>query len=188
MKQKLLELLGSGISQEAAANAVGCTPAYISQLMADEEFRASVVTRRVAALQAATERDGEYDSLEDELLAKLKKSLPLIIKPGEVLRAIQVINAAKRRGVAAADHAPQGGVNLVRLNLPKQLTIQFTMNATKEVVQVEGRELITMPSKQLLNIATIDNVVPTEQLQPQHLQLQPKLESSRVPAITLDDL
>jgi len=172
MKAKLLELLGTGISQEAAANTVGCTPGYISQLMAEEEFRAAVINKRIAALTEQTARDKEYNSLEDALLVKLRKSLPLMVKPMEIVRAIQVVNNATRRGAGSEQVAPTAGASLVHLHLPKALAVQFTMNTNKEVVQVEGQVLVTLPSKSLHEMVSKEAALEAA-LEQQDLKLLP---------------
>jgi hypothetical protein len=37
--EKIKELLGSGLSNDVVASAVGCDPSYVSQLMSNETFR-----------------------------------------------------------------------------------------------------------------------------------------------------
>jgi hypothetical protein len=70
-------------------------------------------------------------------------------KPSDVLRAFQVLNAAKRRGVPATE-AVSNRQAVVNLTLPVQLVQNFITNSRGEVVEVEGQTLVTMPSSQLL--------------------------------------
>lgn len=146
---RILELLGSGLSAEVVASAVGVTPAYVSQLLSEQNFAEEVTKRRFANLQAATKRDATYDELEDALIAKMQDLLPMMFKPQEVLRAIAVINGAKRRGAGAPEHT-QINNTVVNLTLPAPILQQFITNANNQVIEVGNQTLVTMPSHQLL--------------------------------------
>lgn len=149
-EDRALALLGSGVMPEAVAAALGVNPSRISQLLSDERFAAQVAELRFNNLQKHNERDSTYDSLEDKLLMKLEKSLPLMLRPGEILKAIQVVNGAKRRGQSSPDqvHAQQTIVNVV---LPTQVIQKFTTNLDNQVIKAGEQDLLTMPSGNLLN-------------------------------------
>lgn len=149
MKDRALELLGAGVSQEAVASALGVTAGYISQLMADGEFAKQVAEKRFEQLHQHTKRDNKYDAIEDRLLERMEQSLPLMIKPNEILRAIQVVNAAKRRG-SQAQELPVGQHAQVVLNMPIKLVQKFATNILNQVIAVEGKDLITIPPQELL--------------------------------------
>lgn len=149
MKDRALELLGAGVSQEAVASALGVTASYVSQLMADKDFALKVAEMRFEQLHQHTVRDNKYDTIEDKLLIRMEQALPLMIKPNEILRAIQVVNAAKRRG-SQAQELPVGQHAQVVLNMPIKLVQKFTTNILNQVIAVEGRDLITIPPQELL--------------------------------------
>lgn len=149
MRDRALELLGAGVSQEATASALGVTASYISQLMAEEEFAKQVAEMRFTQLHAHTKRDNKYDGIEDKLLDRMEQSLPLMIKPNEILRALQVVNAAKRRG-SQAQELPVGQHAQVVLNMPVKLVQKFVTNIQNQVIAVEGKDLITIPPQELL--------------------------------------
>lgn len=149
MRERAMELLGAGVSQEAVAAALGCTASYISQLMADGEFAKAVATLRFQQLQLHTARDGKYDTLEDKLLERMENVLPLMLKPNDILRGIQVVNAAKRRG-SAAQELPVGQHAQVVLQMPVKLVQQFITNVQNQVIAVAGQELVTASPQQLL--------------------------------------
>ena len=165
---RILELLGTGLSPEIVASAAGVTPSYISQLLSEPSFSAQVTQLRFNNLQSATNRDRKYDDIEDALIAKMQDLLPMMYKPLEVLRAITVINGAKRRGASAPEtiHMNNTVVNLV---IPTQILQKFTVNSANQVVEVfsssngdsdidkskniketTGQTLVTMPSSTLL--------------------------------------
>ena len=148
--KQIKELLGVGLSAEIVADAVGCTPAYISQLMADSEFANDVAIARSAALQANTTRDRKLDGLEDRLIETLEATLDLVYKPKEVLAALATVNRLQRRGVPASAHSATPKTAIVQLSIPTHLTQNFVLSANKEVIEVEGQTMVTMPAHQLL--------------------------------------
>lgn len=161
--EKIKELLGNGLSNEVVATAVGVHPSYISQLMADEQFSAEVVSKRTQTLTAATIRDRSWDGLEDSLLNKLAEKVEqdLIYKPMDLLRALAVVNNAKRRGTSAQESLVVHQ-NIVTLNLPTVVVNSYKKNSNGEVVEVttpEGKAqtLVTMPAAALMQKLGTEN-------------------------------
>lgn len=146
---KALALLGSGISAEAVASAVGVTPSTISQMLADESFAAQVTELRFAAVSSHNKRDTDYDELEDDLLARLKKNIAFLIKPRDILGAIKVINGATRRGQSATNNIVNQQ-NIVQITMPKVITQTFVTNVNNQVVSTGEKSLLTMQSGDLL--------------------------------------
>ena len=149
IEDRALQLLGSGIAAEATANALGVTPARISQLLSEQHFSDRVATLRYENLQKHNTRDSAYDSLEDTLLDKLEASIPFMLKPGEILKALQVANSAKRRGQSAPDQTINQQ-NIVNLVLPEIIAQRFTVNIDNQVTRAGDQELHTMPASSLL--------------------------------------
>lgn len=156
VETRALELLGSGIQPESVAAALGVTPSYISQLLSDDEFSQQVTTLRYNALQKHNDRDNSYDSIEDKLLEKLDKSIPMMYKPAEILSAIKVVNAAKRRGQSAPQQITNQQ-NIVNLVLPTAITQNFVTNINNQVIKAGDQELLTIPSSALLAKAEKEN-------------------------------
>lgn len=161
VEERALTLLGSGIAPEAVASALGVTPSRISQLLSNEEFSGKVATLRYENLQEHNLRDGKYDSLEDDLINKLKNSLPLMIKPDTILKAISTINGAKRRGQSSPEQAANHQ-NIVTLVLPTVIAQQFVTNINNQVTKAGNQELVTIDSSKLLSNAEASR---TERLQ-----------------------
>jgi len=149
-EDRALSLLGSGVPAVSVAAALGVTEARISQLLASPIFADKVATLRYENLQEHTKRDSSYDALEDKLLKKLEKSLPFMIKPGEILGAIKVINGATRRGSKAAGDAGVSSQNIVNIILPAVITQKFKTNTKNQVIKAGEQELLTLPASQLL--------------------------------------
>ena len=148
MKDKIKALLGQGHSPELVATIIGCDPSYISQLLENETFRNEVSELRVQSLQAATERDKKWDSLEEKLLNKLHDAVDFVIKPREILAILSVANAAKRRGTTATESITINN-QVVNLLMPTKLTTIFTVNQNNQVIGVGDKSMLTMPSKNI---------------------------------------
>lgn len=150
-KEQIKGLLGTGLSNEVVATAVGCDPSYITQLMSDETFSGEVISLRAAALTANSKRDRKADGIEDKLLLRLEEAVDnnLIYKPNDILRATAIVNNMKRRGVPANESLNLNN-RIVNLTIPVRIQQQFITNANGEVVEVAGKTLVTMNSQTLL--------------------------------------
>lgn len=163
-ESRALQLLGQGIGPEQCASAVGLSVSRISQLLSDPEFSEQVAELRFQNLQKHNERDSHYDSLEDKLLKKLENCLAFMHKPMEVLRAIQIINQAKRRGASAPDHITQQQT-VVSLTMPVTVINQFKLDGNRQVLEAGQQTLITAQSSHLQdmikNRKEAQNVLPS---------------------------
>lgn len=148
-EERALNLLGQGISPEQTAAAVGLSASRISQLLSQADFAAAVSELRFSNLSAATDRDARYDSLEDDLLERMKDCLPLMVRPHEILKAIQVINSAKRRGAGPGNSVTENQT-IINLILPTNILTQFQMNPQNQVIQAGDQPLLTIQSGSLL--------------------------------------
>lgn len=150
---KALELLGQGVSQEQTALALGVSASAISQLMAQDEFAQKVQELRFNNLQSRNIRDATLDKLEDAALKKLDDLLPMVMKPMEATRILQVVNAAKRRGASAPEHITNTR-EIVNLTLPVSIVNQFQISTTSDnrVLSAGNQELVTIQSHRLGNL------------------------------------
>lgn len=155
-EERALTLLGQGnISLESVAAACGVSVSRISQLMSDEEFSAKVAELRFNSLQKYNEQDASYDDIEKQATEQLKRSLPLVMRPMELVKVIQVINAAKRRGTSAPE-AILEKQQVVNISLPSVIINNYTnlqpvTNVHNQVVRVGDQDLTTLQSSTLLS-------------------------------------
>lgn len=149
-EERALKLLGSGLKPETVASALGVSLSRISQLLSAEEFALKVAQLRYESLQKHNETDEDYDTLEKTLINRLKDVLPLMTRPMEILKAIQVVNAAKRRGVSSPEQI-ESPSKLVELTIPIQIINKFMVDSDNRVIEVEGQKLVTIQSGALLN-------------------------------------
>lgn len=142
-KDRGLKLLGSGLGPVDVATALGCDPSFISQWLMDDAFRANVLALRMESLHLQTKRDREIDSIEDELIEKLKENIKYMVKTNDIIRAFAILNNAKRRGAASGGdlHLHQ---NVLSITLPEAAREKLLpkTNAHGEVVQV-GEQITT---------------------------------------------
>ena len=145
IEERALSLLGSGIAPVTVAASLGITPSRISQLLSDENFAARVAELRYNHLAKHNERDDRYDKVESDLIERLEDCLPLMHSPLELLRAIQVINGAKRRGASTPEAIVEKQA-IVQLVVPIQILNKFQTNTQGQVVTVGEQDLLTIQS------------------------------------------
>lgn len=148
-EERAKKLLGAGLSNSEVASTVGCDASYITQLMANDEFRAAVTELRVKSLTAATERDDKINDLETVAIEKLETMIEWVTKPRDMLTVFNVLNAAKRRGTAPKDNVIINN-QIVNLTLPAEALSRLVTNARNEVVEIDDIPMITMQPSRLL--------------------------------------
>lgn len=149
-ESRALALLSQGVPSSAVAATLGVTESRISQLLSQEEFATELAQRKFETLQKHNERDQALDTLEDSLIKKLESNLPLMVRPMEIVRSLQVVNNAKRRGVSAPAAIPQQQT-FIALTLPIQVVNQFKANAQNQVIEAGDQSLLTMQSGTLFD-------------------------------------
>lgn len=143
-QERILDLLAAGVSQVQTAAALGVEESYVSQLMANEEFRSAVSLKRADKAVDQIEHDGKIDDIEEKAWERVQKLLPMETNLMRVLKVAQVANAAKRKTETSI--IPQQPSTIVNIALPQQALVHFKLSSDKQVVEVEGRSLATMPS------------------------------------------
>lgn len=153
VEERALHLLGQGIPAVTVAAACGVSESRISQLLSDENFIAKVSELRFNNLEKHNVTDNAYDDLETTLLERLKDCIPLMgMDPMKLLKAIQVINGAKRRGVSAPEHVT-AQQTVVQLVMPNVIMQKFTTNINNQVIQAGDQTLQTIQSSALTSLA-----------------------------------
>ena len=152
-----IKLLGQGLEVSTVARTLGCDDSYISQLLADDEFKKQVTVMKMDLLQAATNRDRRLDDIEDKIITKVEKDLeanPFAFKStSDAIRHLSIVNGLKRRG-AGADLGVlqnQTGVTVVKLTLNKTVVNKFEaqVDINNQVIKVGDQDMITVSSSTL---------------------------------------
>ena len=172
IKERAFRLLTSGATPQQVAYAVGCTPAYISQLLADEEFSLSVALARSKYMQDKLERDqrmdDKKDNIEDQLLTKLEQLVPYMNKPQDIIQALRVANQLKRSPQAPL--AQQEVSQTVRLSLPAHLLqktkVQIQISPQNEILSADDQTFLSPHIRELQAQATYANDSKPSQAKP----------------------
>ena len=147
MQEKIIELLGRGIPATQVAAAVGCDVSYVSQLLADESVTSQVMSLRATHFSRFAEQDSSLDAAEAAALTKVANLIQYIQRPGEAINAYKVLNAAKRRTSGPLQEAAPA--QTLVLDLPEASRVRFTVSADRQVIEIEGHSLTTMPARTL---------------------------------------
>lgn len=154
-RARLFALLSTGIPPGAAARAVGVTPSYISQLLAeDESFAEAVATARMATLEEDVQHDNSVKTVEAKALKLISDRLGQVKSAADAARIFQILNNSKRRTEEAAvdklDNAPSISVTL---NIPAAAAPLVTArNAQGEIIEIGGRSLAPASASKIADI------------------------------------
>jgi transcriptional regulator with XRE-family HTH domain len=146
-KEHAIQLLAQGIPTSQVAAAVGVSDSYISQLKSDEEVQRQIAERQAAHSIADSAFDETLERAESLALEKIEKNLPFA-NMGQALAAFRVLNSARRRKdeVLQRDTAVSVTVNLT---LPASSLPRYTTNQANEIIEVEGKTMLSASAKTL---------------------------------------
>lgn len=160
LAEQISSYLSRGLSQEATAMACGCSPSYISSLLADPAFAKPIQDALTARSSVILENDDLIDSLKNKLLHRLESSVKTMHKTNDILRSISVLGSLKKETTRPPVDTPfvqnNTQVNTYVINLPAHLVtsaekrnaIQYDSNNL--AVEVDGQTLVPMQSSSLL--------------------------------------
>lgn len=146
-KEHAILLLSQGISTAQVAAACGVSEAYISQLRADPEVREQIHEKRAADTLEDIKFDSSLEAAENMALEKIQRGLPFA-NMGQAIAAFRILNAAKKRTGGTEQADTNVGVT-VNLTLPVAVTTKYVMNNKNEIVEVEGKTMISATAKTL---------------------------------------
>lgn len=152
MKDKILKYLAAGLKPAQVATLVGCAPGYISQLLAEDDFKARLAA--AIADSPATEYDNmgtRYQGLEADLINAMRDAMPQSELPA-ITRALEVVAGIQDKRYQRANPVAQQAainVNVVQLSLPahaipKAQSIQLSEQS--EIVAIDGVPLAPLSS------------------------------------------
>ena len=149
-KDQILELLAAGVSQVAVAEAAGVTESYVSQLLGEEDFAAALASKRAEVSAADIAFDKKLESAEETALDNIEKKLHFG-NLQQSLQAFKILNGAKRRKDSHGPQQQTAGL-VVNLILPQVAIPQYVVNAQNEIVEVEGKTMVSATPKGLNEI------------------------------------
>lgn len=151
--QKLLGFLSSGVPPAAAASAAGVDPSYVSQLLDNESFRLALYEKSAERLEQDVKHDSRIESVEAKALAAIEQKLPFIRSAMEAAKIFQILNNSKKRAMTK-NAAPESGLGSVTIVLPRAIatSLDLRVNTQQQVIEVAGRTMAPLPSKNLPEI------------------------------------
>lgn len=162
MKDRIKKLLATGMKPVDIASVVGCSPSYISQLLADEDFKKEVAALMVSSQEEKDEDqhlDTRYQNLEHKLVTSLEQDLPNADFK-EKLRALEVV--AKRQNERRIQKAPtiasptHQSIHITNIGLPAHALMAprpvVELNQKNEIISIDGQPLAPMSSTGVKNI------------------------------------
>lgn len=149
VEDRIVELLGAGLAQSVVAESVGVDASYVSQLVAREDIAARVATLRAQKAAEFVEHDTNIHTLEKLALERIGKMLPLTSDVMKLTKVFQVLNGARRsmdHGIAQQQATP---ATVVNITLPPAAQLHFKLTPDRQVIEIEGRSMVPMPSHQV---------------------------------------
>jgi transcriptional regulator with XRE-family HTH domain len=151
-----LRMLAQGISPVQVAATLGVDPSYISQLMADEDFRSALELQKVERVQEDLDHDKKLDKAEGEYLDRITEKSKFA-NLQQSMQAFKILNGARRRrDTSVANASIQIGA-IVNIHLPASAAPQYVVNAKNEIVEVEGKTMVSATPRRLDEILAIRN-------------------------------
>lgn len=148
---QVITYLKNGVTPIEISRALGITPGAVTQLMQSPQVSTEIAKMQAEQQARSSAIDAKYDAIEEKLLVQLEKTVPLLMRPGEIANVLTRINAAKRRGVA--HQVAQGPAQVLQLNIPIALQSKFVVNSANQVVQAGEQTLVTMQSSNIPGLA-----------------------------------
>ena len=148
---QLLSLFEQGVTPAEISRALGITPGAVTQLMQSEDLAPKISEIREAQLARSASLDIRYDNIEERLADQLERTIPMLLKPEQILNALEKVNRMKRRGISLTNNAAPAQV--VHLHLPATMIAKVTTNISNQVISVGGQQLITMQSQNIAKLA-----------------------------------
>ena len=168
------------MTQAQISRKLNVSEGYVSQIINQNELSEKILKAKLKYLDEATQRDNNLNKLEDLIVERLEEAIPSFYKPKDILMAFSVINKAVRRGATAEDLQSlnrDSDNKVIQINLPEVIKQRYRLNSQSEVIEVEGRPLVTADSKTLFQQVTQESEkqdVPTDP----KISATPKRESA----------
>lgn len=150
-KEELQKLLQNGTSLAEAATHFGVTASAITQAV---ESAGLQVGASGTLEEKHKKLDNTYDALEQKVLDKLEAVIPFQSDPMKLARLVTTLNMAKRRGgVHTGDTNPTAPH--VTVILPSVVQNKLQLSQNREVISVDGRDMVTMPAASVKTLADV---------------------------------
>lgn len=147
MKEQIVEFLSKGFSLTQVAQICQCAISTVAEIA--EEHAGEIAANQAVVTLQRQEMDASMNNLEETILKRLETIIPFETSAPVLLRAFQILNAAKRRSEPELLPTQQSStVNNTFIVMPSRFvqerdpTEGVVINGNGEIVEVEGRPLI----------------------------------------------
>lgn len=147
-KELIISLLSQGVSAVQVASSAGVSEAYVSQLRHEPEIAAKIASVSVGKLEDAVVFDTALERAEMLALKKIETQLNFA-NFNQALGAFKILNAARKRSDARPAGENTGTTVNVNLTLPAAAASRYIVNSSNEVVEVDGKAMITATATSL---------------------------------------
>jgi len=158
MKNKILNYLANGLKGSQVATLVGCTPAYISQLLATEDFKAELRARMLDNPNTPDEAlEDKYTAVEHSLINAVQEAipgaeLPAIARALETVAKIRHDRYIRKNPVNAA---PTVNMQFVQLTMPAHVIRNnpvIELNDKSEIISIDAKSMAPLASDGVKNL------------------------------------
>jgi hypothetical protein len=183
-RDNLVHLLASNFTEQDIAGKLGCTPEAVREAIAADADLALDVARA----RQYRRFDANLDRIQNTAAERLANAVAQEVDSMKLLKIVTGISSLSRRSqgeVAAKANLSQdraGGV--VELALPQRMQLSHVKNTNGEVVEVNGRPLVSKSSDELLKEVKAYE----EQQQQENDEAPSRLPRKATPAETAEEL
>ena len=167
-QDRIARLLASGMKASTVAQLVGVSPAYVSQLIADPDFKEYIAHLVAKSADEIVEESEERKSYADKLagaehvlLDRLIERAPLMEDRllGQALHIVgqrrDAMEAAKAKLLPPPGHGESKVY--VEITIPAQCAPELTVSNTGEIISIGTRSTAPMPTAQLRTLIEAEN-------------------------------
>lgn len=166
-RNQALELLAQGIPASQVAEVIGVTESYVSQLLADEDFAAQLSTLKVESAKKDKEYDDKLDQAEEDFLDRIVERSRMA-NLQQSMQGFKLLNSAKRRRDSARGAGTGQPQTVVNITLPVAVMPTYILNQQSEIVEVEGKTMVSATPKRLEEIVAQRKVPVQQKLEEQN--------------------
>lgn len=158
MEDKILNYLANGLAASQVATLVGCSPAYISQLMSKDEFKARLKQSIIDNPTAPDDKlDDKYTAVETALLNSVEQAIPGAELPAitMALKTIAGIRHDRHMKKNPLLTAPSMNIQYVQLTMPNHVVRSnpiISLNEKSEIIAIDNQPMAPLSSDGVKNL------------------------------------
>lgn len=150
--KRILNYLCGGATPQQAASACGVDESYVSQLKSEEDFQIQVAEKLSKDFEVAIKIDENYTEVEKVLSERLRTLTGYMTNADQVARILKTVSAIPKKvqqRIPLNAEVNGSAIAPVSLAIPIVAKNVFIINPNSEVVQLNGKELVTLNSSSM---------------------------------------